>query len=159
MRETTHRCNCLLCYVVFSRCIIFDNFVVLCMDAPTNTVNFLVSIYTVMVTTLPSTRHGETHTRWMPCSNTGNLTETFVGFPRQLLSSPSESHPYESLSFGNTNDIDHLILTKYRAHGYRFLQMFLCPIDFISDASTVDLQFHYVSFLLFQSNQFLLGVY
>merc|ERR1712142_435378 len=37
--------------------------------------------------------------------------------------------------------------------------MFLCPINFISNAPTINLQLHYVSFLLFQSNKFLLGVY
>merc|ERR1712142_311416 len=37
--------------------------------------------------------------------------------------------------------------------------MFLCPINFISNAPTINLQLHNVSFLLFQSNQFLLGVY
>merc|ERR1719495_1777527 len=112
-----------------------------------------------MVTTLSSTGYSESHTCWMPCSYTSYFSETFVGFPWQLLCSPSESHTSESLSFGYTNDIDHFILTKYRAHRYRFLQMFLCPINFISNASTINLQFHYVSFLLFQSDQFLLGVY
>merc|ERR1711962_511276 len=158
MRETTHWREGLLSNIIFSRCIILDHFVIFSVDSPTNTVHFLVSIYTVMVTTLTSTRHREANTSWMPCSNTSNLSETFVGFPRQLLRSPSEGHTSESLSFGHTNYINHLVLTKHGAYRYRFLQMFLSPINFVSNRATIDLQFHDMCFLLFQSDKFLLSV-
>merc|ERR1719376_1194767 len=108
-------------------------------NATSNSIHFLVPVYTMMISTLTSSRYREANASRMPCSNTSNLSETFVCFPWQLLGSPPEGHTSESFSFGDTNDINHLILSKHRAHRDGLLEMFFSPVYFVCNSTTIDL--------------------
>jgi len=46
----------------------------------------------------------------MPCTNTSDLSQTFVGLTWEFLGVPSGCYTLFSLSFVDTDDIDHLIL-------------------------------------------------
>lgn len=62
------------------------------------------------------------------------------------------------MTFSDTNDINHLVLSENITDRKWFFKVILCPINFIRDGSTVNLEFHNMSFLLFQTDKFLLGV-
>lgn len=62
---------------------------ILGVDAFADAVDLLVDLGTVMVSLLTGTGHTELNSARMPCSNTGNLTQTFVRLPGQFLAVPS----------------------------------------------------------------------
>lgn len=64
----------------------------------------------------------------------------------------------ESFALGDTNDIDHFVLGKDLLDGHLLFEMLTGKVDFISNASTVQLDFHDVSLLLAASQQLLLSV-
>ena len=68
----------------------------------TNTVHLLVNLSSVMVTLLTGSSNGEGNTRWMPCSNTGNLSETLVSLSWQFLCMPSRSDTVVTATLGDT---------------------------------------------------------
>ncbi|KDR22987.1 hypothetical protein L798_02142 [Zootermopsis nevadensis] len=88
------------------------------MDALPNTIYLLVHLCSVVVTLLTSSGNSERHSAWMPSSNTGNFSQTFVSLPRQFLGMPTRPHTFVTFSFCDPNNINHLIRTKYL--GYRY---------------------------------------
>merc|ERR1712071_99573 len=112
----------------------------------------------MMVTLLTSTRNRELDTRRMPSSDTGDLTQTFVGLAGQLACVPTRSDTLESFTLGDTNDIDHLVLGEDRCNGYRLLQVLTGPINLLGNCSTVNLDLHNVRFLLALAKKFHLSV-
>merc|ERR1719192_1375548 len=101
-----------------------------------------------MVTLLTRTRHRELHAARMPSTDTGDLTQTFVRLTRQLLTVPSARYTLESFALGDTNDIDHLILTEHLLDGHFLLHFLTGPVNLVGDCSTVHLDLHDVRFLL-----------
>src|SRR5690606_18787774 len=84
----------------------------------------------------------------MPCSNTGNLTKTLVSLARKLLGAPTVSDTLETVTLGDGNDIDHLILLQNRADIHSLFKMIIGKFDLVCDRSTVQLNFHDMSLLL-----------
>lgn len=125
-----------------------DYLAVLGVDSSSNAVDLLVQFGTMMVTLLTGTGDGEGDTRRMPSSNTGNLSETLVRLARQLLGVPTTGHSLETLSLGNSDDVNHLVLAEDLANGHWLLEMFLHPVDLIFNGATVQLDLHDVSLLL-----------
>ena len=58
-------------------------------DSTTNAVDLLVQLGTVMVSLLTSTCNRELDARWMPGSDTSDLTQTLVGLTGQLACVPT----------------------------------------------------------------------
>lgn len=121
---------------------------ILSVDTGTNTVDLLVDFGTVMVTLLTSTGDGGRHTRRMPGTNTGNLTQTLVGLAGQFLGMPTGSDTLETLTLGDTNAIDHFVLAEDIADGDGLFQVFLNPFNLIFNGTTVQLDFHNMGLLL-----------
>lgn len=67
-------------------------------------------------------------------------------------------HTLVSFTLGNTNAVNHLILSKHRVNRDGLLQMFPCPFNFVFNGSTIDLDLHDVSFLLTLLQQLHLSV-
>ena len=88
----------------------------------------------------------------MPGADTGNLSETLVGFPWELLGSPTMSNTLETVTFGNGNNIDVLVLYKDGGDIDGLLEETLSVIDLVGDGSTVQLDLHEVSSLLTQAS-------
>ena len=65
-----------------------------------------------MVSVLTSSWYREAHSRWMPSSNTSDLPQTFVSLPGQFLGSPSEGYTIVSVTSGDSNNIDQLVLSE-----------------------------------------------
>lgn len=69
----------------------------------------------------------------MPCTDTGDLAETLVCLARQLLRSPTSGNTLETVTLGDSNDIDVLVLLKHRRDLHRLLEQALGVLDFIRD--------------------------
>jgi hypothetical protein len=108
--------------------------------------------------TLTGTSDGEHDLGRMPCTDTSNLSETLVSLPGKLLGTPTVCDTLESVTLGNSNDIDVLILLKHRANLHRLLEQILSELDLVSDGTTVELDLHKVSFLLGEASFVELGV-
>jgi len=79
-----------------------------------NSVHLVVARCTMMVTVLTSTSNSPLDVGRMPGTNTGNLTETLVCLSGQLLGSPSAGNTGETVTLGNTDNINHLVLLEDR---------------------------------------------
>jgi len=111
-------------------------------------VDLLVDFRSVMVSVLTSSGNAVSDSRWMPSSNTGNLTETLVSLSGQSSSSPTGGDTFVTLTLGGSKSIDQLVVAKYRVNGNLLFKKGLGELDLIGSLTTVDLDLHNVSSLL-----------
>merc|ERR1711931_125558 len=111
-----------------------------------------------MVTLLTGTSDRVHDTSRMPSSDTGNFTETFVGFPWEFLGSPTAGDTLFSVTLVNSNNVNHLVLGENVGYWNLFLQQFPGVCDLLGNISTIDLDLHQMSLLQFQWKKFWLGV-
>lgn len=57
-------------------------------------------------------------------------------------------HTLVSFTLGDTNAINHLILSKHRVNWDRLFQVFPSPFNFVFDGSSIELDLHNVCLLL-----------
>jgi hypothetical protein len=141
VRESTNRSNGLLRVIELSGGIVL----LLCLA---NAENTLVHFRTMVVTVLTSTRDSELDTARMPSANTGNLAKTLVGLARKTSGSPTSGHTLESLTLGDTKNIDVLVEVEDVVNTDLLLQQLLAELDLLGDSASVDLDFHDVGLLL-----------
>ncbi|KAF8362145.1 hypothetical protein PRIPAC_89068 [Pristionchus pacificus] len=79
-------------------------------------------------------------------ADVSDFTETLAGLARKLLGVPSGSHTLESLSAGNTDGVDHLVLGEDLVD--EDLQTLLNPLDLVGDGPSVELDLHNVGLLV-----------
>ena len=77
-----------------------------------NLLNLLVHLYSMVISSLPSSGHSKGHVSRVPCFDTCNLAETTVGLAKQPCSSSSSHHTLVAMTLGNFNSINHFILAK-----------------------------------------------
>ena len=94
----------------------------------------------------------------MPGTNTSDLSETLVCLSRKLLVSPSACHTLETVTLGNGNDINHLILLEDRRDLNWLLEQTGGELNLVSNAAAIYLDFHQVGFLLLERGFAYLGV-
>jgi hypothetical protein len=123
-----------------------------------NTVDLVVARSTVMVSVLTSTGNSPLDVGRMPCTNTGNLSETLVCLSGKLLGSPSAGDTRETVTLGNSNDIDHLVLLEDGTNLNWLLEEAVGEVDLLGNAASVDLDLHQVSLLLLERGLADLGV-
>merc|ERR1711977_186040 len=111
-------------------------------------VHLLVELGTMVVTVLASTRHRELYTGRMPRTDTGNLAETLVGLARELGNTPTSDNTLVSLTLGDGNGIDHLVLLKDRVNRNGLLKELGAKLDLVLHGATVDLDLADVGLLL-----------
>ena len=73
----------------------------------------------------------------MPGTDTGNLSETLVGFPWELLGSPTVSNTLETVTLCDGNNIDVLVLFKDSGDIDGLLKETMSVVDLVGDGSTV----------------------
>jgi len=117
-------------------------------DTDTDSVDFLVHFSSVVVTELTGSGNGESNSGRMPSSDTSDLSETSMGLSGQLLGSESAGDTFVTLTLGNTEDIDHLILVNNLGNSDFLLEVLSGEVNLLGDGSTVDLDFEDVSLLL-----------
>lgn len=123
-----------------------------------NAVHLVVDRGTVVVTHLTSTGNGPLHVGRMPCTDTSDLAETLVCLTRQLLGAPTAGDTLVSVTLGDGDAVDHLVLLEDRVDLHRLLEEAVAEFDLVSDGATVDLDLHQVGLLLLERGLGNLGV-
>merc|ERR1740128_1200610 len=158
VRESTHGVDGLIGQIVLGGGVVLDKLAILHLVTLSDPVDLLVDLGTVMESLLSSPGNGELDSARMPGSNTSNLPQTLVSLPGQLLCVPTGSHTLESVTLGDTNNVNALILSKDSGDGNLLLKVFSGEVNLVGDASTVQLNLHDVSLLLPPVEQLHLGV-
>jgi len=115
-----------------------------------NAVDLVVDRRTMMVTLLTCTGNSPLDVGRMPCTDTGDLPQTLVCLARQLLCAPTSSDTGITVTLGNGNDVDHLVLLEDGADVDRLLEKTVAEVDLVSDGATIDLDLHQVGLLLLE---------
>uniref|UniRef100_A0A7N6BYZ5 Uncharacterized protein n=1 Tax=Anabas testudineus TaxID=64144 RepID=A0A7N6BYZ5_ANATE len=63
----------------------------------------------------------------MPGSNAGHLPQPLMSFPGEFLCIVFST--FETVTLGDTNDVNHLILVENSRDGHSLLQVLLCPLN------------------------------
>lgn len=94
----------------------------------------------------------------MPCTDTGDLAQTLVGLARKLLGTPSVGDTLETVTLGDGNNVDVLILFEDGGDLDGLLKELEAKVDLVSDGTTVELDLHEVGLLLGETGLADLGV-
>jgi hypothetical protein len=74
-----------------------------------------------------------------------------VGLSGKLLGTPSVGNTFETVTLGNTNDVDDFVLLEDRGDIDSLFKVALGELDLVGNGTTVDLNFHQVCLLLLQT--------
>lgn len=86
----------------------------------------------------------------MPCTDTSDFAETLVSLARKLLGAPPAGDTGETVTLGNSDNINHLVLLEDGVDGDGLLEEAVSKIDLVGNGSTVDLDLHKVGLLLLE---------
>lgn len=157
--EATDGVDALVGDVGLGGSVVLDFLAVDGVEAGADSVDLLVDLSSVMVTLLTRSGNGEGDSRWMPGTNTGDLSETLVSLSGELLGVPSAGDTVVTSTLGDTDNVDHLSLAEDGVDGDLLFEVAGGPVDLVGDAvSTVDLDFDDVSLLLSKRETLHLGV-
>jgi len=121
-------------------------------------VDLVVDRGTVVVSILTSTSDGPLNVRWMPGTDTSNLSKTLVCLSRKFLGAPSAGNTLETVAFGYSDDINHLVLLEDGADPNRLLEKAASEVNLVGNATSVNLDLHQMGFLLLEGSDADLGV-
>jgi len=151
VRETTDRGDALLGVIILGGGVVL-------LASLSDTVDPLVHLGTVVISVLSSTGHGVLNTARMPGTDTGNLPKTLSGLTGKLGHSPTGGNTLETLTLGDTDNIDVLIKVEDIVDLDFLLHEPLTEFDLLVHGSTVDLDLHDMCLLLAEVQLANLGV-
>jgi len=134
------------------------SFTVLGLVASAQSVDLFVDLNSVVVTFLTASGNGVGNSRWMPSTNTGDLSETSMRFSGKFLGTPSAGYTLSSVTLSDTNAIGVVVGFVDGSNGDLLFKETFGEVDFGGGVTSVDLEFDDVSFLLFEWKHFHLGV-
>lgn len=123
-----------------------------------DSVNLLVQFGSVVVTQLSGSGNGELDSGWMPSTNTSDLSKTSMGLLLQVSNSESLDDSGDSLTSGDSDNVDHLVLLEDLINLDLLLEKSVGEIDLLGNSSSVDLNFDDVVLLLSEVELVHLGV-
>ena len=94
----------------------------------------------------------------MPGTDTGNLSETLVCLSRQLLGSPTGSNTLKTLTLGNCDNVDILVLLEDGVDRDGLLKETTGKVNLLVNRPAVNLDLHQVCLLLLERSFADLGV-
>lgn len=133
-------------------------FTVLGFVASAQSVDFLVDLDSMVVTFLTASGNGVRDSRWMPSTDTSDLSETSMRFSGEFFSSPSAGYTLSSVTLSDTDTVGVVVVGKDLVDRDLLLEETLGKVDFSGGVATVDLELDDVSFFLFEWDEFHLGV-
>lgn len=123
-----------------------------------DTVDLVVDRCTVVVSVLTGTSDSPLDVRRVPSADTGDLAETLVCLSRKFLGSPSAGNTGETVTLGDGNNINHLILLEDGRDLDWLLEETVAEVDLVSNATSIDLDLHQMGLLLLERGLADLGV-
>merc|ERR1712004_88884 len=148
VREATHWVDRFVSNVILGGGVVLDKLAILHVVASTHPVDLLVHLSPVVVALLTSPGHSALDPAWMPGSNTSDLPQTLVSLPGQLLGVPSAGDALVSVTLGDADHVNHLILGKHLADGNLLLKVLTGKVDLVGNGASVQLHLHDVRLLL-----------
>jgi len=156
--EATNWVDALLGQVGLGGTVVHVDLAALGLVAGAQSVDLLVDFDSVVVAFLTASSNGVADSRWMPSTNTGDLSETSMRLSRELLGAPSAGYTLSSVTLGDTNAIGVVVLGEDGANADLLFEETLGEVDFIGAGATVDLELDDVGFLLLEWEELHLGV-
>jgi len=148
VRESSHGINRLVSNVIICSSIVLYELAIFHFEPFAHSVDFLVNLCTMVVTFLASSGHSILDSAWMPSSDTSHLPQALVSFTGQFLGMPTGSYTFESMTLCYANNINAFIHAEDITNRDLLLKVLPGKIDFVGNASTIQLDLHNVSFLL-----------
>ena len=118
----------------------------------------MVARGTVVVTHLTSTGNSPLDVARVPSTNTSDLAETLVRLAGKLGGTPTGGDTLETVTLGDGNNVDHLILLEDAVDLNGLLEQVAGEVNLVGDGATVDLDLHKVGLLLLDGGLADLGV-
>jgi len=118
----------------------------------TNSVDLLVDVGSMEVTEITSSGDSPLDCRWMPGTNTSDLSETSSSLSWESRDTESLDDTLGSFTSGNGDSINHLIVLEDLSDGDFTLEFGLSPGNLSSSVSTIDLDFHKIALLSSEVN-------
>lgn len=123
-----------------------------------DSVDLLVHFSSVVVSQLSGSGNTELDSGWMPSSDTSDLSKTSMGLLLQVSNSESLDDSGDSLTLGNSDNVDHLVLLEDLINLDFLLEKSVGKINLLGNSSSVDLDFDDVVLLLSEVELVHLGV-
>ena len=120
--------------------------------------NLVVARGTVVVTHLTGTGNSPLDVARVPGTNTSDLAQTLVGLTGQLGGTPTAGDTGETVTLGDGNNIDHLVLLEDAVDVDGLLEQVAGEVNLVGNGATVDLDLHKVGLLLLDGGLADLGV-
>ena len=114
----------------------------------THSVDLLVDLSSVVETVLTGSRDGVRNSGRMPRTDTSDLSLASVSLTSENSYSPSLNHTSVTMTLGDTNHVNHLILSEDGRDRNLLLEKLGAEINFIRNRSSVDLDLDDLSLLL-----------
>jgi len=121
-------------------------------------VDLFIYFSSVVITALSDSRYCESYSCWMPSSDTSNSSPSSMCFLLQVLDTESLDGSASSFTFSDTDDVDVLVLLEDLIDLDFLFEEFVAEVNFLSDCSTIDLNFEDVVLLLSEVQFIELGV-
>ena len=118
----------------------------------TNSVDLLVDVGSMIVTEITSSGDSPLDCRWMPGTDTSDLSETSSSLSWKSSDTESLDDTLGSFTSGNGDSINHLIVLEDLTDGDFSFEFGLSPGNLIFGGSTIDLDFHKIALLSSEVN-------
>jgi len=126
--------------------------------AGAQSVDLFVDFHSVVVTFLTASGNGVGNSRWMPGTNTSDLSETSVCLSGKFLGTPSAGYTLSSMTLSDTNAIGVVVGFEDGSDSDLLFKETFGEVNFGGGVTSVNLEFDDVSFLLFEWKHLHLGV-
>jgi len=142
----------------FSTTVVKVSLAVLGLVASAQSVDLFVDLNSVVVTFLTASGNGVGNSRWMPRTNTGDLSETSMRFSGEFFGAPSAGYTLSSVTLSDTDAVGVVVVGEDFVDWDLLFEETLGEVDLGSGVATVDLELDDVSFLLLEWDELHLGV-